>query len=136
MLLHPDTARISVQKLHPIAHREYFLNRQVNSVDQSSLNSNYPTTQDNNMSNDTDDLSVGDINEITFSVLIDDGAMDEDVGPDDDDVEDSYDEDETEQEESDEEKRVCLFFSPVLFFSFSFRSVQSVVAIRVKLFII
>ncbi|CAF4436695.1 unnamed protein product, partial [Rotaria magnacalcarata] len=24
MLLHPDTARISVQKLHPVAHREYF----------------------------------------------------------------------------------------------------------------
>ena len=34
MLLNPDTARISVQKLHPVNHREYFLNRQVNLLDQ------------------------------------------------------------------------------------------------------
>ena len=106
MLLHPDTARISVQKLHPTAHREYFLNRQLNSVDQSSMNSNYQQ-QDSNISNDTDDMSVGDINEITFSVLIDDGTIDDDVGEDDD-VEDTYDEDEGEQDDSDEEKRVCI----------------------------
>ena len=104
MLLEPDTARISVQKLHPIAHREYFLSRQLNSHDQSSMNSNYQQ-QESNISNDTDDMSVGDINEITFSVLIDDGQLDEYVGEDDD-VEDTYDEDEGEQDESDEEKRI------------------------------
>jgi hypothetical protein len=100
MLLNPDTARISVQKLHPIAHREYFLNRQ---IDQLSTNSNYQA-QDSNISNDTDDMSVGDINEITFSVLID-PAADDDGEIDDDDDED-YEDEEVEQEESDEEKRV------------------------------
>jgi hypothetical protein len=102
MLLHPDTARISVQKLHPTAHKEYFLNRQINSIDQLSVNSNYQA-QESNISNDTDDMSVGDINEITFSVLIDD----DDAGEDDDDDDENYDDDdEGEQEESDEEKRV------------------------------
>jgi TATA-binding protein-associated factor Taf7 len=108
MLLHPDTARISVQKLHPTAHKEYFLNRQINSLDQLSVNSNYQA-QESNISNDTDDMSVGDINEITFSVLIDDRNHDDDVGEDEDDDDDdeNYDDDDQgEQEESDEEKRV------------------------------
>ncbi len=108
MLLHPDTARISVQKLHPTAHKEYFLNRQINSIDQLSVNSNYQA-QESNISNDTDDMSVGDINEITFSVLIDDRNHDDDVGEDEDDDDDdeNYDDDDQgEQEESDEEKRV------------------------------
>ncbi len=105
MLLNPDTARISVQKLHPIAHREYFLNRQ---IDQLSSNSNYQV-QDSNISNDTDDMSVGDINEITFSVLIDPAADDDgEVDDDDDDDDENYEDEEGEQEESDEEKRVNL----------------------------
>ena len=108
MLLHPDTARISVQKLHPVAHREYFLSRQVNSIDQLSMNSNYQQ-QESNISNDTDDMSVGDINEITFSVPLDDGTNDDYAEEeDDDDDDDTYDDDEAEQEESDEEKRVSL----------------------------
>lgn len=112
ILLNPDTARISVQKLHPVNHREYFLNRQTNLIDQISLNSNYQT-QESNISNDTDDMSVGDINEITFSILIDAANNNDDDGGDDDDEEDddeNYDDDETntgEQEESDEEKRIC-----------------------------
>jgi hypothetical protein len=109
ILLNPDTARISVQKLHPITHKEYFLNRQLNTIDQLSNNQ----TQENNISNDTDDMSVGDINEITFSVSIDDRNND-DYGEDDEDEddEDNYDDEEGEQEESDEEKRVnFVFFS-------------------------
>lgn len=106
MLLHPDTARISIQKLHPTAHKEYFLNRQINAIDQMSLNSNYQA-QESNISNDTDDMSVGDINEITFSVLVNDDDVGEDDDDDDDDEdEENYDDDEGEQEESDEEKRV------------------------------
>ncbi len=103
ILLNPDTARISVQKLHPITHKEYFLNRQINPIDQLSTNSNYQG-QENNISNDTDDMSVGDINEITFSVLIDDGNNDD--YDDDEEEEENYDDEEGEQEESDEEKRV------------------------------
>jgi len=105
MLLNPDTARISVQKLHPINHKEYFLNRQLNPIDQLSINSNYQG-QESNISNDTDDMSVGDINEITFSVLIDDGNNDDYGEDDDDNEEENYDDDEGEQDESDEEKRV------------------------------
>jgi hypothetical protein len=105
MLLNPDTARISVQKLHPINHKEYFLNRQINPIDQLSINSNYQG-QENNINNDTDDMSVGDINEITFSVLIDDDYAEDD---DDDNEEENYDDDEVEQEESDDEKRVNFF---------------------------
>ena len=112
ILLNPDTARVSVQKLHPVNHREYFLNRQINLIDQTSINANYQP-QESNLSNDTDDISVGDINEITFSILIDDGNNnnDEDVDDDDED-EENYDDDDTgttaggEQDESDEEKRV------------------------------
>lgn len=104
MLLNPDTARVSVQKLHPINHKEYFLNRPINPTDQLSINSNYQA-QDSTISNDTDDMSVGDINEITFPVLMDDGNND-DYADDDDEEEDSYDEEEGEQDESDEEKRV------------------------------
>ena len=123
MLLHPDTARISIQKLHPTAHKEYFLNRQINSIDQISVNSNFQT-QESNISNDTDDMSVGDINEITFSVLIDDDAgEDDDDDDDEDDDDENYDDDEGEQEESDEDKRVnfkkrhlFLFKSCVFFF--------------------
>lgn len=114
MLLHPDTARISVQKLHPVAHKEYFLSRQLNSVDQVSVNSNYQQ-QDGNFSNDTDDMSVGDINEITFSVLIDEETNDDYVGEDDDDDEDNYDDDEAEPDDSDEEKRVCAHLTERLF---------------------
>ena len=110
MLLHPDTARISVQKLHPVAHREYFLSRQVNSIDQLSMNSNYQQ-QESNISNDTDDMSVGDINEITFSVPLDDGTNDDYAEEDDDDDDETYDDDEAEQEESDEEKRVSCSLS-------------------------
>ena len=113
MLLHPDTARISVQKLHPVAHKEYFLNRQLNSVDQVSANSNYQQ-QESNFSNDTDDVSVGDINEITFSVLIDEETNDDYVGEDDDDDEDTYDDDEAEPDDSDEEKRVCAHLTELL----------------------
>jgi hypothetical protein len=109
MLLHPDTARISIQKLHPVAHKEYFLNRQINSIDQLSVNSSYQA-QESSISNDTDDMSVGDINEITFSVLIDEENNDDYVEEDDDDEDDNYDEDEGEQEESDEEKRVNFKF--------------------------
>ncbi|CAF3476948.1 unnamed protein product, partial [Rotaria sp. Silwood2] len=105
MLLHPDTARISIQRLHPIAHKEYFSNRQLNSIDQLSNNSNFQV-QESTISNDTDDTSVGDINEITFSVLIDDRNTDDYIGEDDDD--ENYDDDEVEQEESDDEKRVGL----------------------------
>ncbi len=108
MLLNPDTARVSVQKLHPITHKEYFLNRQ---IDQLSTNSNYQgQDNNNNISNDTDDMSVGDINEITFSVLIDDGNNnnDDDVEDDDDDDDEDYEDEDGEQEESDEEKRVNL----------------------------
>jgi hypothetical protein len=116
MLLHPDTARISVQKLHPIAHREYFLSRQVNSMDHVQMHSNYQQ-QESTISNDTDDMSVGDINEITFSMLIDDGVNDEYAGEDDaadedddddDNDDDTYDDDDAEQDESDDEKRVSL----------------------------
>jgi hypothetical protein len=107
MLLHPDTARISVQKLHPTAHKEYFLNRQINSIDQISVNSNYQP-QESNISNDADDMSVGDINEIPISLLIDDRNNDDYVGEDDDDDDEHYDDDDDdgEHEESDEEKRV------------------------------
>ncbi|CAM4958947.1 unnamed protein product [Rotaria socialis] len=106
MLLHPDTARISVQKLHPVAHKEYFHTRLFNSTDQSSNNPNFQA-QESNISNDTDDTSVGDINEITFSVLIDDRNHDDYVGADDDDDEDeNFDDDDGEQEESDDEKRI------------------------------
>lgn len=105
MLLHPDTARISVQKLHPVTHKEYFPSRLINSADQMSTNSNCQG-QDSYISNDTDDTSVGDINEITFSVLIDDKNNDDDAGEDDDD--DNFDDDEGEQDESDDEKRVSL----------------------------
>ncbi|CAF3354247.1 unnamed protein product [Rotaria sp. Silwood1] len=104
MLLHPDTARISVQRLHPIGHKEYFPNRQLNSIDQLSNNSNFQG-QESNISNDTDDTSVGDINEITFSVSIDDRNNDDYIGEDDDD-ENYNDDDEIEQEESDDEKRI------------------------------
>ena len=114
MLLHPDTARVSVQRLHPTAHKEYFSNRQINSLDQLSINSNYQGQE----SNDTDDTSVGDINEITFSILLDDRNNEDYVGEDDDDDDDDEnyddddddddDDDEDEQEESDEEKRVSL----------------------------
>ncbi|CAF5054345.1 unnamed protein product, partial [Rotaria magnacalcarata] len=107
MLLHPDTARISVQKLHPVAHREYFHTRLFNSIDQSSNNPNFQA-QESNISNDTDDTSVGDINEITFSVLIDDRNHDDYVGADDDDDDENFDDDDDEQEESDDEKRVCF----------------------------
>ena len=112
ILLNPDTARISVQKLHPVNHREYFLNRQINLIDQTSLNSNYQA-QESNISNDTDDMSVGDINEITFSILIDDANNnnnDDDVGDDEDEEDENYDDDDInggEQEESDDEKRIC-----------------------------
>jgi len=105
ILLNADTARISIQKLHPITHKDYFLNRQMTNVDQLAQNTNYQG-QDSIISNDTDDMSVGDINEITFSVLIDDGNND-DEGDDDDDEDENYEEDENEQEESDEEKRIC-----------------------------
>lgn len=108
MLLHPNTARTSIQKLHPFAHREYFLSRQLNSIDQVSINSNYQQ-QDSNISNDTDDMSVGDINEITFSVLIEDENNDDEVEEDDDDEDEAYDDDEAEQDESDEEKRVSFY---------------------------
>ncbi len=108
MLLNPDTARISVQKLHPINHKEYFLNRQINPIDQLSINSNYQG-QESNISNDTDDMSVGDINEITFSVLIDDGNNDDYAEDDDDNEEENYDDDDGEQDESDDEKRVNFF---------------------------
>ena len=109
MLLNPDTARISIQKLHPVAHKEYFSNRQMNSIDQLSTNLNCQVPE-NNITNDADDMSVGDINEITFSILLDelnnDDYVGEDEDDDDDEEEDNYDEDEGEQEESDEEKRV------------------------------
>ncbi|CAF0867652.1 unnamed protein product [Adineta ricciae] len=103
MLLNPDTARISVQKLHPTAHREYFVNRP---LDQVSANTNYQP-QESSVSNDTDDMSVGDINEITFSVLLDDDAEEND-DEDEDEEDENYDnDDDGEQEESDEEKRIC-----------------------------
>jgi TATA-binding protein-associated factor Taf7 len=110
MLLNPDTARVSVQKLHPITHKEYFLNRQINPVDQLSINSNYQP-QESSINNDTDDMSVGDINEITFPVSIDDGNNDDYIEDDnddndEDDDDENYDDEEGEQEESDEEKRV------------------------------
>lgn len=119
MLLNPDTARVSVQKLNPVTHKEYFINRQWNPVDQLSVNSNYQA-QESNISNDADDSSVGDINEITFSMINDDdnnnnnddeavaAAAAEDDDEDDDDDE-NYDDEEGEQEESDEEKRVNFF---------------------------
>lgn len=108
MLLHPDTARISVQKLHPITHKEHFHSRILNSIDQASISSCYQV-QESNISNDTDDTSVGDINEITFSVLIDDRNHDDYAGVDDDDDDDeNFDDDEGEQEESDDEKRVSV----------------------------
>ena len=117
MLLNSDTARISIQKLHPITHKDYFLNRQINLIDQLATNSN-SVGQENSLNNDTDDMSVGDINEITFSVLIDDGNNDDEMEEDEDeDEEENYDDEEGgEQEESDEEKRVNkilieLFFS-------------------------
>ncbi|CAF0944762.1 unnamed protein product [Adineta steineri] len=111
ILLSPDTARISIQKLHPIVHKEYFSNRQINSNDQIAMNTNYQA-QESIISTDTDDMSVGDINEITFSVLIDDdgggGGEDEVDNDDDDDDDGDYDDDDGgEQEESDEEKRIC-----------------------------
>jgi TATA-binding protein-associated factor Taf7 len=128
MLLNPDTARVSVQKLHPITHKEYFLNRQ---IDQLSTNSNYQgQDNNNNISNDTDDMSVGDINEITFSVLIDDGNNnnDDDVEDDDDDDDEDYEDEDGEQEESDEEKRVNL----IIVIQFDFFS--SLIDMRDKLY--
>lgn len=104
MLLNPDTARTSIQKLHPFAHREYFQSRSINLTDQNSINSAYQQ-QDSTISNDTDDISVGDINEITFSVLIEDEAPEDGVDDGEDD-EDTYEDDEAEQDESDDEKRV------------------------------
>ena len=74
-------------------------------IDQVSANSNYQG-QESNISNDTDDMSVGDINEITFSVLIDDNDDMEDEEDDDEDEGGNYDDEEGEQYESDEEKRV------------------------------
>ena len=51
-------------------------------------------------------LSLGDINEITFSVLLDDDAEEND-DEDEDQEDENYDnDDDGEQEESDEEKRV------------------------------
>ncbi|CAF1040873.1 unnamed protein product [Didymodactylos carnosus] len=64
MLLHPDTARISIQKLNPINHRDYF-QKQISLVspEQSLINSNFKKMAD--LDEDEDD---GDINKMTFQI--------------------------------------------------------------------
>ncbi|CAF0956370.1 unnamed protein product [Didymodactylos carnosus] len=64
MLLHPDTARISIQKLNPINHREFFQRKtSLISSDQVEMNSNF-----RKMTDPDDDDDDGDINEMTFNM--------------------------------------------------------------------
>jgi hypothetical protein len=78
MLLHSDTTRISIQRLDPIVHKDFFLDQQI----------------DSNLNNNTDDM-----NEITFALTFD--------AENNEDYDDDYaTNDENEQVEKDDEKRV------------------------------